>query len=78
MERLIQIVTTEILGDRLKAEAELERIINDATMDVDTKVTNIRIQLTKLASFNQMAAIWLTYTTPEQNVSESNPETENK
>lgn len=62
MERLIQIVTMELALDRLKAEAEMERIINDNVLTTEAKVPLIKAQLSKLADHNHMAAAWLSYT----------------
>lgn len=62
MNRLIQIVNAELALDRLKAEEELERIINDGTMTIETKVPFIKSILTKLVGNNHMASMWATYT----------------
>jgi hypothetical protein len=72
MDRLIQIVNADLLADRLKAEDELERIINDATIDVHTKVTLIKSQLSKLVNYNQMASMWLSYTNVEPKSEQNN------
>jgi hypothetical protein len=62
MERLIQIVNAELLADRLKAEEELEWLINATNIDVETKVARIKKVLGLIVNHNQMATMWLAYT----------------
>ena len=69
MDRLIQIITTELISDRLKAEEEMERIVNDITIDTEAKIKRIKNELSNLAIINQMASIWTTFNdvAPETN-----------
>lgn len=74
MERLIHIVTNDLLNERLKAEAELERLINDSTLSIDTKLLFIKEQLKQLIAHNEMASTWAVYTTkpPQETISNNN------
>lgn len=62
MERLIQIVNAELLAERLGYEVELERIVNDASMETSIKVARIKTLLATMANHNQMSTMWAVYT----------------
>lgn len=68
--RLIQIVLNDLNNDKLKAEEELERVINDKSIDIDNKLVTIKLLLSKINNCNQMIITWAAYTVVQ-------PESEN-
>lgn len=55
--RILNIIKTDINSDKLKLEEELERIINDKTLETDKKIARIKNILKEIAitelSFNK-------------------------
>lgn len=52
-ERLFKTVMTDLTSDLLKQESELERVINDQTLNIDTKLSMIKIILNQIVTTEQ-------------------------
>jgi len=52
-ERLFKTVITDLTSDLLKQESELERVINDQTLNIDTKLSMIKIILNQIVTTEQ-------------------------
>jgi DNA-directed RNA polymerase specialized sigma54-like protein len=55
-ERFFKTVMTDFASDILKHESELERIINDQTMETDNKVRTIKMILKQIVDTEQAIA----------------------
>lgn len=64
--RIISIVLTELVNDKLKKEEQLQRLIN-STEDVDMCVIRIKDALREISLLESMITKWRVYTTPEDN-----------
>lgn len=61
--RIISIVLTELVNDKLKEEEQLQRLIN-STEDVSKCVNKIKDTLRKITLLDEMIMKWKDYTTP--------------
>lgn len=71
--RIISIVLTELMTDKLKCEERLERLINSKD-EIDSTVSNIKTTLHDIALLDEMIAKWNTYTTAQNNNNVGNVE----
>ena len=49
-ERIFNLVMMDMSVDKLKIEDDLERVINDTNIDIDTKVTTVKKLLYELSN----------------------------
>lgn len=63
MNRIINIMLTELASDKLKFEEEMEKYINDKS-DIQTRVYNIKDNLKKIVLTEMMIDKWRSYTMP--------------
>ena len=63
--RIIEIVTTDLASDRLKAEENLENLINSKE-DINTRVSNIKKELEKIVNIDNMINKWIKYISKDE------------
>ena len=64
MNRIISIILTELAGDKLKYEEDMEKAINgNETADIRTSA--IKYNLEKIVLTEMMIEKWRNYTTPQ-------------
>ncbi len=59
--RIVTIILTELVNDKLKEEEQLQRLIN-STEDVETSVNLIKKTLRRITMLDEMINKWKTYT----------------
>jgi len=70
--RIITIVLTELINDKLKEEEQLQRLIN-STEDVEVSVNLIKKTLRKISLLEEMIEKWKSYTAvSKENVGNNN------
>lgn len=63
--RLTSIILTELALDKLKAEENLQTIIN-SNEDTDIKIQKIKLQLEKIVNIDNMVSKWKEYIPTEE------------
>lgn len=63
--RLTSIILTELALDKLKAEENLQTIINSSE-DSDIKVKRIKLELEKIVNIDNMVTKWKEYISVEE------------
>jgi chaperonin cofactor prefoldin len=69
--RMISIILTELAKDKLVAEEQLQRLINDKS-DVNENISNIKEILREIVLIDEMIIKWKSYTTNEDDNSSNN------
>jgi hypothetical protein len=69
--RMINIVLTELAADKLKAEENLQRLIN-GTDEVNEQVLSIKTALREITMIDQMINKWKSYTAPQDGDNNNN------
>lgn len=60
--RIINIVLTDLVNTKLKAEEKLQRLINNQDKDLDDILIDIKIQLREISLLESMIMKWNDYT----------------
>lgn len=60
--RIINIVLTDLVNTKLKAEEKLQRLINNQEKDLDDILIDIKIQLREISLLETMIMKWNDYT----------------
>ena len=63
--RFVEIVLKDIQLDKMKAEEELEVVINNLTIDINTRVVCIKNLLGKIIDCSNKIECWVGYITPQ-------------
>tara|TARA_R110001592_G_scaffold236484_2_gene494804 strand:- start:1589 stop:1804 length:216 start_codon:yes stop_codon:yes gene_type:complete len=69
--RIIEIVTTDLASDRLKAEENLENLINSKE-DTNIRVSNIKKELEKIVNIDNMINKWIKYISKDESNNNNN------
>lgn len=68
---MISIILTELAKDKLVAEEQLQRLINDKG-DVNENISNVKEILREIVLIDEMIIKWKSYTTNEDDNSSNN------
>jgi hypothetical protein len=66
--RIFDIIKLDLNSDKLKVEAELERVLNDKSLETDDKVATIKKLLMDIATIEMAFEKFKGYTTDEVDV----------
>jgi len=64
--RIFDIIKSELNADKLKAEEELERVINDKSLETNDKVVTIKKLLREVTQIELSFEKWETYITGDE------------
>jgi len=64
--RIFDIIKSELNADKLKAEEELERVINDKSLETNDKVVTIKRLLREVTQIELSFGKWKTYITGDE------------
>lgn len=74
--RIMEIVTGELALDKLKAEENLQNIINSKDVS-EVKVSKIKVELEKIVLTDNMINTWIKYMTADESNNNNNEENKN-
>jgi hypothetical protein len=63
--RIIQLVTSSLALDKMKAEEKLQSVIN-SNSDIDKKLNKIKEILSEVVNIDNMIRKWMEYLPPEE------------
>jgi len=75
--RFIQLVLTSISADKLSAEEELERVINDSSIPIDKKIITTKSLIKDINDCDEMIKTWIELTTVKSDEYLNNENNEN-
>ena len=64
--RIVDVIMSELNSDKLKLEEDIERILNDKSLDAENKTGTIKKLLAKVVSLEMSFVKFKTYVTEEQ------------
>jgi hypothetical protein len=64
--RIFDMIKSELNADKLKAEEELERVINDKSLETNDKVVTIKKLLREVTQIELSFEKWKTYITGDE------------
>lgn len=64
--RIFDIIKSELNADKLKVEEELERVINDKSLETNDKVVTIKRLLREVTQIELSFEKWKTYITGDE------------
>ena len=70
--RIFDIIKSELNADKLKVEEELERVINDKSLETNDKVVTIKRLLREVTLIESAFEKWKTYTTNDETENNKN------
>jgi len=70
--RIIEIVLTDLAKDKLMAEEEMQRLINNKDVDVVSNIALIKSKLNEVVLIEGMISKWKSYTTTDNNDNNDN------
>jgi len=70
--RMIEIVLTDLAKDKLMAEEEMQRLINNKDVDVVSNIALIKSKLNEVVLIEGMISKWKSYTTTDNNDNNDN------
>lgn len=70
--RFIEIVLNDIKSRKLILEEDLERTINDMSLDTTTKLIKVKSYLKQIIECNNMIELWIGYVIPTPEINNNN------